>query len=111
MKIITACLALGAGAEPVTLTGENFAELVINKETGEPVSNKPWFIKFYAPWCGHCKNLAPTWAEFANKHRELDDLNVGKIDCTEENNRPICSDYEIKGYPSLLLIPPFDAEK
>jgi len=110
--LITACLGVfTASAEPVTLSGDNFSAMVVDRENGMPVSDKPWFIKFYAPWCGHCKTLAPTWAAFAKKHEDLNDLNVGKIDCTEETNRPICSDYEIKGYPSLLLILPFDAEK
>ena len=83
--LITACLGVfTASAEPVTLSGDNFSAMVVDRENGMPVSDK---------------------------HEDLNDLNVGKIDCTEETNRPICSDYEIKGYPSLLLILPFDAEK
>ena len=79
--------------------------MVIDPKTGKPQSDKPWIIKFYAPWCGHCKNLAPTWDEFAKKHHELNDLNVGKIDCTEEGSQQVCQDYEIRGYPSLLFFP------
>ena len=80
--LIIACLTL-ASAEPVTLTGTNFSELVMKTDV-------PWFIKFYAPWCGACKALAPKWAEFAKKHHELKDLNVGEVDCTEEENKPLC---------------------
>ena len=37
-------------------------------------------ISKYAPWCGHCKNLAPVWEEIANKHS--DKVNIAKVDCT-----------------------------
>jgi thiol-disulfide isomerase/thioredoxin len=38
------------------LTGNNWDEIV-----GDVT--KDVFVKYYAPWCGHCKTLAPIWEE------------------------------------------------
>jgi thioredoxin domain-containing protein 5 len=51
--------------KPVDLTADSFYELVVNKEEGKVYGN--WFVKMYAPWCGHCKKLAPTWEELASE--------------------------------------------
>ena len=42
----------------VVLSDVSFNKIVLE-------SNKDVFVKFYAPWCGHCKNLAPTWESLA----------------------------------------------
>jgi thioredoxin domain-containing protein 5 len=60
------------------------------------------FVKFYAPWCGHCQKLAPTWDELANSLRNDDIVSISKIDCTR--HRSICGQFDIKGYPTLLWI-------
>ncbi|CAG8688571.1 17851_t:CDS:10, partial [Dentiscutata erythropus] len=75
----------------VSLTSNNFDELT---------KSGPWFVKFFAPWCGHCKNLAPTWEELG--HKLQNKVNVGKVDCTVEKD--ICSRFKIQGYPTLKLI-------
>ncbi|ORX89752.1 thioredoxin-domain-containing protein [Basidiobolus meristosporus CBS 931.73] len=60
----------------------------------------PWFIKFFAPWCGHCKKLAPTWEELGSKLKNT--INVGSVDCTDHEG--ICKRNEIRGYPTLKFL-------
>ena len=45
------------GSLTTVLNTDNFAELVSSRSG----SDKPWFVLFYAPWCGHCKRVKPTW--------------------------------------------------
>lgn len=43
-------------------------------------SNEMWFVEFYAPWCGHCKSLAPHWGRLATEVKNRN-IKVGKVDC------------------------------
>ncbi|TMW63878.1 hypothetical protein Poli38472_014788 [Pythium oligandrum] len=80
----------------VAITTSDFDALV--KEGGEP-----WILKFYAPWCGHCKRLAPTWHRLSQTLKESGSkTRVGKIDCTE--HRRVCSRFGVNGYPSLFYV-------
>ncbi|KAI8851853.1 thioredoxin-like protein [Chytridium lagenaria] len=77
--------------EVVYLTDKNFKSLTENSD---------WFIMFHAPWCGHCKNMAPAWAEFAKNMKGK--VNVGKVDCTTENT--ITNAFGIRGFPTLKFV-------
>ncbi|KAI9296987.1 thioredoxin-domain-containing protein [Neoconidiobolus thromboides FSU 785] len=66
----------------------------------EELKKGAWFIKFFAPWCGHCQTLAPTWTKLASDLQNT--INIGQVDCTEEKS--LCKDYTIRGYPTLKFI-------
>merc|ERR1711872_735255 len=57
------------------------------------------FIKFYAPWCGHCQKLAPVWDELAKSFEKDEQVKIAKLDCTQQQS--LCQEHEVKGYPTL----------
>eukprot|EP01097_Dermamoeba_algensis_P000843 TRINITY_DN1306_c0_g2_i1.p1 TRINITY_DN1306_c0_g2~~TRINITY_DN1306_c0_g2_i1.p1 ORF type:complete len:239 (+),score=76.52 TRINITY_DN1306_c0_g2_i1:1327-2043(+) len=52
--------------------------------------------------CGHCKKLAPIWAEAATKLKGK--VKVASVDCTVET--ALASQFEIKGYPTIKVFVP-----
>lgn len=61
-------------------------------------------VEFYAPWCGHCKNLKPAYEKAAT---QLDGLaKVAAVDCDEESNKGLCSSMGVSGFPTLKIVRP-----
>eukprot|EP00045_Choanoeca_perplexa_P005880 m.49191 g.49191 ORF g.49191 m.49191 type:complete len:475 (+) comp13348_c0_seq1:76-1500(+) len=79
--------------------------VVATGKTVDDIINKPdtdVFIEVYAPWCGHCKNLAPTWRDLAAKFADEESVTIAKIDATS-NDLP--ASLPAKGYPSIFWVP------
>uniref|UniRef100_A0A1I7V8Z9 Protein disulfide-isomerase n=1 Tax=Loa loa TaxID=7209 RepID=A0A1I7V8Z9_LOALO len=57
-------------------------------------------IKFYAPWCGHCKKLAPEYEKAAKKLKGTD-IMLAEVDSTTEKN--LSAEFDITGYPTLYI--------
>lgn len=58
------------------------------------------FSTVYAPWCGHCKALAPEYEEAATSLKEKN-IKLVKVDCTEEAD--LCQSFGVEGYPTLKV--------
>jgi protein disulfide-isomerase-like protein len=69
------------------------------------LQGKAAFVKFYAPWCGFCKMIAPTWDELSIKLDESKSATkVVKVDCTADGNKNLCSSFKVGGYPTLVFV-------
>lgn len=49
--------------------------------------------------CGHCKSLAPAFTKVAESLHGI--VNVAAVDCDAEANKPLCSQYDVKGFPTI----------
>nr|XP_057903403.1 protein disulfide-isomerase A3-like [Doryrhamphus excisus]XP_057903404.1 protein disulfide-isomerase A3-like [Doryrhamphus excisus] len=56
-------------------------------------------VKFYAPWCGHCKKLAPEFDKAATKLKGT--VQLAKVDCTAHVDT--CTRFGVTGYPTLKI--------
>merc|ERR1712232_1424178 len=90
--VFSLLLATGVKAFSVpSLTPDNYDELTDGKTV---------FLKFFAPWCGHCKKMAPDW-EKLSKEWDGDKIGlVAEVDCTAEG-KPLCDANGVKGFPTL----------
>ncbi|KAL7482189.1 hypothetical protein ACHAW6_007883 [Cyclotella cf. meneghiniana] len=93
-------LALASSASAIQLTPDNW-----DAET----SGKSVFIKFFAPWCGHCKALAPDWEKLTHEFEGSSTQLVAEVDCTAEGE-PLCNEHGIQGFPTLKYGDPTDLQ-
>ncbi|KAF9815482.1 hypothetical protein IEO21_04579 [Rhodonia placenta] len=72
----------------------NFDDVVVNSDNNV-------LVAFTAPWCGHCKNLKPTWAEIAKDFASESQCIVANVDADAAPNKPLAEKYGVQSYPTL----------
>jgi protein disulfide isomerase len=77
-----------------TIVGSQWEDIV--KDTTKDV-----FVKYYAPWCGHCKALAPHWEDLGKAFADHPNIVIAKFDATENEAEGV----DVGSYPTLIFYP------
>jgi protein disulfide-isomerase A1 len=109
LSLLGAAAAVSA-SEPAAEAAEDVNVLALTGETFNDFVKEHQLVlaEFYAPWCGHCKALAPKYEEAATILKEKD-IPLVKVDCTVEEE--LCRTYEVDGYPTLKVFRGPDSHK
>jgi protein disulfide-isomerase A6 len=84
---------VSAKSAVLDLIPDNFDKVVLK-------SGIPTFVEFFAPWCGHCKNLAPVWDELAsNLEYAKNKIQIAKVDADSEKS--LGARFGVQGFPTL----------
>ena len=82
----------------------NIKTTSVDKYIGEDVEAHT-FVKFYAPWCGHCKKMRPEWEKLAEiaplTHKNIV---VADVDCTTD--KEVCDRFSVGGFPTIKYFEP-----
>ncbi|CAA6670539.1 unnamed protein product [Spirodela intermedia] len=76
----------------IELNSQNFDDLVLK-------SKDLWIVEFFAPWCGHCKKLAPEWKKASRNLKGK--VKLGHVDC--DADKSLMGRFNVQGFPTILV--------
>eukprot|EP00397_Hematodinium_sp_SG-2012_P056711 GEMP01070244.1.p1 GENE.GEMP01070244.1~~GEMP01070244.1.p1 ORF type:complete len:216 (+),score=50.61 GEMP01070244.1:50-697(+) len=102
MRFLLATVVLASPGAPL-LGEQSFIDTAYKSE-------KASFVKFFAPWCSQCTSMAHDWDTLADIYNSGDKVTIAKVDCTGPT-KALCTDFNVKGYPTLRYFDPRTAKK
>eukprot|EP01084_Bolivina_argentea_P280491 479695_1 len=90
----TSAKVIEAPSPVTTLSWENFDDIALDQ-------SKDVLVEFYAPWCGHCKQLQPEYVKLAKSLKNV--VKVVALDASDDKNRAIAGKYGVQGFPTLKV--------
>lgn len=93
---VLALVSTSAASSVLDLIPDNFDDVVLK-------SGKPSLVEFFAPWCGHCKKLAPIYEELASSlDFAKDKISIAKVDADAE--KELGKRFGVQGFPTVCAM-------
>lgn len=85
----------------ISLTAGNLKEKIFQ----QPYAS---LVEFYNSYCGFCRRYAPIWKQLASDILAWQSkVKVMALDCSRDENNPICRQFDVMAYPTIRFIPPY----
>jgi len=98
--LATLSVAVGPGSPPPTYENSAVLDLIPSNFDKIAISGKPALVEFFAPWCGHCKSLAPVYEQLAQDFAfAKDKLTIAKVDADSEKS--LGKRFGVQGFPTI----------
>ncbi|MCO5571733.1 hypothetical protein L7F22_025481 [Adiantum nelumboides] len=103
-EFVSGKLSPSIKSEPIPKDQDGPVHVLVADEFDKVVfdESKDLLVEFYAPWCGHCKKLAPTYDSLGEKYKEhKDKITIAKMDGATTNDVPPSAGFSVQSFPTI----------